>query len=766
MTFSHALRLAALLASLQLHPALAQTDLLNPLSAQPSAPSQPAEPEKSAKDRLNEAKNELAQFNAEITNLTTDSPTRPSDDFINEKRNRLENILRAYEELILNDQRQSDLEKRREVFKEEQKNQLDPEKGPPYAITYKDKLQRIFERAAANVSARELQLEFLQQNIQNQLNEVRNTEASLRQHNEAIETANDEASKAERSAQLPLFQLRLREAQVALELTRSNIGHNEAYLNFEREQKDIAQNNLNNVNQQIRFAKEDLDRLVEKYTQNQRDYSKETDVVGRYAKQVRRDYGAKQQELTHEKEKPRAAEDVTFETRINELNKQVSELSQELERAEQLVEMVQHSIDMAGVKRLLWEARYKVFQQRNPEVLAAASQAVISANRWVTGRSNLLIAKINHAYVDEQLIAKQLKGKVNFQMLRERVMDDAERVTWLAKQLDDEINRNTAEGSLSKQLQLSGESLAYQLKQFWNYEVFTVEDTVKIDGKTVTASRGVTVGKLVKVIAVILLGALAVIILAHWGERHAIKKWLWRRESARLARRWIHGIGFVILTLSALSWANIPLSIFAFMGGALAIGFGFGVQNLLKNLMSGVMLLIERPLRIGDLVELDGIQGSVINIGIRSITIRSGNGIETLVPNSTFIEQKLTNWTYSNTTVRFNFSVGVDYNSPVERVRQLLQDTLSKHPCILKDPAPEVSFDDFGADSLIFNVYYWLEMGGDLGPRQIASELRFAIFKAFADAKINIAYPQRDVHLHAGSPLRVEILNPHDDVSG
>lgn len=745
----------------------AEPSLLNPLDDAPATATEtPVASSKSLKDQIADVKNELTAFNQAMAALAADAADRPSEEYINEKRNRLENVQRALEELLANDQRVDDLKKRQEVFAQERGKKQDPEKGPPFSITFKDKLQRIFERALANVSARELQIEFLQQQLQNQITEVKNNEAAVRQQEEALENNKEPTEAPALLRQVELQKLRLKEMQTSLNLTQANISYNTAYLELEKNQREAAQANLDGIKGQVEFSKADYDRLIEKYTQNQKDYAKEGEAVYKYAKQVRRDYDNKQQELTAEKEKPHPPEDSAGEQKLADINKQFSDLTRELERADRLVEMVQHSVDIAAVKRLLWEARYKVFLQKTPEVLVSARDTVNNANRWVSGRSDLLIAKVQHDYVDEQTLARQLKGKVNYQALRERIMDDAERVLWLAKQLDSEVNSDYSNGSLTKTLKNSSDSFLYQAKQFWNYEVFSVEDTVKIDGKVVTASRGVTVSKLTKVLIVILLGALAVILLARWGESHAIKKWFWRRESARLARRWIHGLGFVVLTLSALSWANIPLSVFAFMGGALAIGFGFGVQNLLKNLMSGVMLLLERPLRIGDLIELDSIQGTVINIGIRSVTIRSGNGVETLVPNSILIEQKLTNWTYSNNIVRFQFAIGVDYTSPVERVREILQEIVTQHPSILKEPYPEVSFDDFGADSLIFTVYYWLDLGADLGPRKIASELRFTIFKAFTDAKINIAFPQRDIHLHTNDPLKVQVATPEDDKTG
>ena len=368
--------------------------------------------------------------------------------------------------------------------------------------------------------------------------------------------------------------------------------------------------------------------------------------------------------------------------------------------------------------------------------------------------------------MDDKSLSNVLKNKISYSDIRERVLQDAELVGWSARKLRQEIEASHGRGSLGQQVKSGAQTLLFQLQILWAYELFAVTDTAVIDGKTVNLSRGITVGKIVRALIFILLGALAVMLLARLGEKHAVRKLGWREESARIARRWIHRVGVVALIITALAWVNIPLSIFAFMGGALAIGFGFGVQNLFKNLICGVMLLLERPLRIGDLVELDGVRGTVINIGIRSVTIRSASGIETLVPNSLFIEQKLTNWTYSNSIVRFNFTVGVDYQAPVDKVRDILTAALNADPLILNQPRPEVSLDDFGPDSLMFSVYYWLDLNAEGSSRNVASELRYTICHEFSAANINMAYTQRDVHIHASSPLRVELLKTQDDDTG
>jgi small-conductance mechanosensitive channel len=189
-----------------------------------------------------------------------------------------------------------------------------------------------------------------------------------------------------------------------------------------------------------------------------------------------------------------------------------------------------------------------------------------------------------------------------------------------------------------------------------------------------------------------------------------------------------------------------------------AIGVGFGMQNLLKNLISGLMVITERPFQVGDVVDVGGVRGTVTNIGIRSSTISDVNGIDTIIPNSTFVEQNLTNWTLENRKVRFSVKVGVAYGSPVKEVERLLFDVAERHGLILDNPAPEVAFEDFGADALMFALYYWLDLKPDVIARRVATDLRFMIEKSFAEHGIAIAYPQRDVHLDTAKPLEVRVV--------
>jgi len=202
------------------------------------------------------------------------------------------------------------------------------------------------------------------------------------------------------------------------------------------------------------------------------------------------------------------------------------------------------------------------------------------------------------------------------------------------------------------------------------------------------------------------------------------------------------------------------------MGGAVAIGAGFGMQNLLKNLMSGIMLLFERPFRPGDVVEVGGIRGRVTDIGVRSSHIIDGNGIETVIPNSTFIEQNVTNWTLTSKSVRIVVNIGIAYGSPVKEVRRLLLEVADQHGMVLDEPAPMVLLEDFGSDALLFGLYIWIEINPDVSWKTIASDLRYMINKSLDEHGIVISFPQRDIHLDTSQPLEIRVLADTPDTGG
>jgi small-conductance mechanosensitive channel len=216
---------------------------------------------------------------------------------------------------------------------------------------------------------------------------------------------------------------------------------------------------------------------------------------------------------------------------------------------------------------------------------------------------------------------------------------------------------------------------------------------------------------------------------------------------------------YILILLFALRLLNIPLTAFAFLGGAIAIGVGFGAQNLINNFISGFIIMAERPISIGNLIEVDGVLGLVEEIGARCTRIRTGENIHILVPNSSFLEKNITNWTLSDQRIRTKVIVGVIYGSPVNEVEKLLLKAVKENDKIFKDKEPFVVFSDFGDNALIFEVHFWISIRRVIERRLIESSVRFRVDALFREAGIVIAFPQRDVHLDTTRPLEFHLTS-------
>ena len=228
-----------------------------------------------------------------------------------------------------------------------------------------------------------------------------------------------------------------------------------------------------------------------------------------------------------------------------------------------------------------------------------------------------------------------------------------------------------------------------------------------------------------------------------------------------VSRAWLI-LGLVVLGFLVLEKLQVPLAAFAFVSGAVAIGVGFGAQNIINNFISGWILMWERPIKIGDFLELGEVRGTVEAINTRSTRIRRVDGVHLLIPNSNLLENTVTNWTLQDDLVRTAVVVGVAYGSDVILVRELLERAADEHPDVLKEPQRFVLFDEFGDSSLVFELNLWARSKAERGLRAIRSDLRFRIDALFREHGVTIAFPQRDVHLDgevrvvsAGSPPTV-----------
>lgn len=326
------------------------------------------------------------------------------------------------------------------------------------------------------------------------------------------------------------------------------------------------------------------------------------------------------------------------------------------------------------------------------------------------------------------------------------------RFSWLKENINDGANK-----SMAMRVDYWGDALRNSFNDIWNLELFSVNDVLNVDGQNVTISRPVTIGKMLMAILLLTIGFAISTYLINRVEQRMVKRGNIAPVSLKIAKRWVLAVIFIILLINSLLLVRIPLTVFAFMGGAVAIGLGFGMQTLLKNLISGLMMLLERPFKPGDTIEVGGLRGTVVDMSVRAAVVRDVNGIDTLIPNSSFLEQNVTNWTYSSSMVRQGIKVGVAYGSDVRLVAKLLEEDVLRHGQISTERKPEILLEDFAADALTFGVYYWLDLSTGVIGRQVASDLRFMIEAGFRKHDISIAFPQRDVHLDSTHPLRIQI---------
>lgn len=279
----------------------------------------------------------------------------------------------------------------------------------------------------------------------------------------------------------------------------------------------------------------------------------------------------------------------------------------------------------------------------------------------------------------------------------------------------------------------------------WDFQLLKLDD------------RPLTVGSLVIFVVLVALGLWLSRVFSRLIARTAARRLNIHEGPAAAIQTLLYYVLLTSAVIFALNVINVPLTIFAVAGGAIAIGIGFGSQNIVNNFISGLILLIERPVRVGDVIQLEDVTGVVRAIGARSTRMVTGENVEIVVPNSTLLQNFVRNWTLSSNEVRSDIAVGVAYGSSVARVQEALLRAAAEHPKVLKEPAPEVLFEDFGDNALAFRLYFWLSMRRPFDRLRVQSDLRVAVDRLFREGEVVVAFPQRDVHLDSSRPIEVRL---------
>jgi small-conductance mechanosensitive channel len=637
-----------------------------------------------------------------------------------------------------------------------------PAKPGPYTLTEVD-------RALDQLDAERTRLHAYQSVATQQQEELVRIEALLKS-GQAAERLALERSSGGAQAPLELARLRTRRLSEALVLIQLQGELNRELMHAAQARVAVYEKQAAALSADYRFSADELERIVKAMQAQQTALDQRVEEAS----------DARSRMLAERDQVRGAIESAPTPKSVGEVRRRAEQQAQ-LEAADRTLEALRMQLSALNTLRGLlpisieaWRQRYAALSDPDAEARRKAEKSLMMILSRVDSLKSYaadLGALSNAALQDQQrrvdVLDENAAGR-RYQIAAleatRRADDAVGEVQALAQRLATAQSRWKREYSDAGDRRSAAERFAdvrARLKDLagsiWDFELFAVEDTVDIGGKPTTLSRGITVGKSIGALLVFVVGYWIAGLFAQRAQRVVVRRFEISEAQARVIRRWIMLLtGFALLVLT-LNLARIPLTVFAFMGGALAIGIGFGMQTLLRNLISGVILLFERKVRVGDIVDVDGVQGVVTAVDIRSTTVRQFDGIETMVPNSLLLEQKVTNWTGESPTMRRVVKVGVAYGSPTRKVADVLEAVAAEHGLVMKDPKPLVIFEDFGESALVFALYFWVDVMKSSG-MQIQSDLRYMLEKRFAEAGITVAFPQRNIHLDSEHPLQIEVV--------
>lgn len=725
--------------------------------------------------RLAEAQVELGRFLAAGAGATNPIPGATATEVI-EYQLVLQAAVRTYERQLDELAGIDALDQRQRDLAETIKSWVGFSEPPPYSVLLVDNLRDSIHSLTASIETAETTRDIFEKLGAETRGVLSQSASHLRALNEELETSSDPARMTYLTWQRTFEQARNRLATAnaaAYERRRQKVA---AELIEQRQRLEFARRQLILAAQHVRFSQADLDQVLTVQDNNRSQLETEYQAAQKANQLAQRELESAREDLRRS-----VAGQSSSGTNgslsiggVSELQHLVGVRTVKAETASQRLNQARQLLDLALYERAIWQTRFATFGATDPAALQKGYRRLESIQRVVQTAKPYFIHQLDltarQIAEEQEAMQNRPEAQRNPTLARERLdcflerealfrsgSRSLERVERLLLRWKESLDQDRQTLPLAGRIRDVFTEFSSIVTKVWNFELFVAEDTITVDGQSVTGRRSVTVSKIAKAILILAVGYWLANLSGRLLERVAIRRFKVERHQANLIRRWTFVVLVLVLMVFSLVWVKIPFTVFAFLGGALAIGLGFGMQTLLKNFISGVIILFERPFRVGHVLDVDGHRGLVTSIGLRASVLELWDGTETLIPNSVLLENSLTNWTYSNRAVRFSISVGVAYGSDTRRVVQLLADIAERHGQVQKEPKAQVLFQDFADSALVFELRYWLDVLWT-NPAQVASDLRHMIASAFASNEIEIAFPQRDLHLDAKLPLRVEVV--------
>lgn len=628
---------------------------------------------------------------------------------------------------------------------------------PPYTLADLDATSDGRDAAAARVRALEEAVRAAEEALAAADAKLERAEQARRQARESAESERDEAVAARLRDALHKAQLASRAAQAQRELAALQLANTRRDFELARAQEASQREAVAWLRDRIGGDRGPLREQIAALDQ------REVELTRRLEK-ARRDLELAEQRLAlaHKRLEATPSPDPA-------LAAEVEARRTERDLAGRRIGMYQTLLQRIPPRRELWERRFDLLTRspRQRELRARAAELepqVADREREVRlAQARLAEAEQEASEARARAEAEQAAGAPGAAWQQRRgqaladwigearaLMGDLEAEHRLAARALEEVRARSTGGGLLAGLRGFGERFG----ELWSLELFAVQD------------YSITLGKLAGAVLLFGLGILA----ARLASRllgHVLEHRAGYEPGAASA---IQNLAFYLLSalvlLLALRAVNIPLTAFTVIGGALALGVGFGSQNVIANFISGLILMAERPIKEGDLIEVDGTRGTVERIGPRSTRVRTFDNTHLIVPNSVFLEKNVRNLTLTDDDIRASVTVGVAYGSPTREVERILLRAAHEHGKVLEFPEPVAFFADFGDNALIFHAYFWIR-SRDMAERvRIESDVRHSLEAMLREAGIAIAFPQRDVHIDAARPIAVHVLPPHSRPEG
>ncbi|MDH3866704.1 MAG: mechanosensitive ion channel [Desulfobulbaceae bacterium] len=634
---------------------------------------------------------------------------------------------------------------------------------PPYSLSVLD--EYLDEQEAQNLldETAELAREVAQKNLEDAQLNYDKAEQNLRKIKEDADAQVGKENQVVYEFTKIVAQLEFDLAEAALNLNQVYLQNAETEVNLNKQQSSILKNQTELIRDNLEYDEEDLQEKLKNTETIRQQHNERIQSLASEQQEVEAKWLKAQEQFDSIKDRDENTK-LIAKAWLDEREAWKNTYQQALVQTENIFRLLSYGDE-------IWHRRYALLQGNyNPNQLVEWLQELESSKKNIDRLSSLVSSAQNN--LPAQILALQVT------LSQKKDSLPAEAINHMLSQLKamEKLSANNLEYISKLQIIKKFESryideihekrksirfidlvkgVALEMNKKLEFELYVIDD------------QSITIRKIILALFILFVG----LFLAKLFSRFVMNRLMAKTQLDESAKAAIHKVTFFILTiilvLYALHTVNIPLTILALLGGAVAIGVGFGSQNLINNFISGFILMFERPIKIDDVIEIDNIIGRVQHIGTRCTQIRTQANLNILVPNSSLLEKNIINWTLSDDVVRCNISVGVAYGSSTRDTVKALERAVEEHELILKKPEPIIVFKDFGDNALIFEVYFWIRLGkGRMVKIQTESNVRFLIEKHLREADIVVAFPQRDVHMDTSKPLDLRIINvDKNDVS-